>query len=125
MGSCSFTGIAISHPDDKARLTPPRTLTTPAANTTGDWLAPSGCIGAACVMYCRNTSSQLIETTTADTACIGATVIANNVSALLATLPANMGAIDRSAAVVALTLADATGNTVSLSSTVRLGGGTQ
>lgn len=111
--------FALARITDRARATAPRTLTTPAAGTTGDWFAPVGCTGAACVMYCRNAANQLIETTTADAACSGTTVIAGNVAAFSATLPAVIG---RPVAVINLTLANA-GSTVTLSSSVRLGGG--
>jgi prepilin-type N-terminal cleavage/methylation domain-containing protein len=109
---------------DKARATAPKILSTPAASTTGDWFAPSGCTGAACVTYCRNGGNQLIETTTADTTCSGTTVIASNVSAFSASLPASMGAVDRSIAVISLTMNNGN-NTAVLSSSMRLGGGTQ
>ena len=106
----------------RARATVPKTLTPPAAGTSGDWFAPTGCLGAACVMYCRNAANQLIETTKDDVACnIGTTVLARNVTDFAATLPASAV---RPAAVLSLTLADAV-NTVTLSSSVRLGGGTQ
>jgi prepilin-type N-terminal cleavage/methylation domain-containing protein len=103
----------------RARDTTPKTLAPPAANTTGDWFAPAGCIGAACVMYCRNAANQLRETTTADAACNLGTVIAGNVTAFAAAI----GPGTRPAAVLSLTLADA-GTTVNLASSVRLGGGT-
>lgn len=116
--------FALERMTDKALSLTPKTLTAPAANTTGDWFAPSGCAGAACVMYCRNANNQLIETTTSDTTCTGTKMIANNVSAFMASLPASMGAVDRSIAVISLTMSDADNNTVSLSSSIRLGGGT-
>ena len=109
---------------DQARATAPKILTAPAANTSGDWFAPAGCIGAACVMYCRNAAKELIETTTADTTCSGTVVIASNVAAFSATLPAPAVPPGRPVAVLSLTLADS-GSTITLSSSVRLGGGTQ
>lgn len=113
--------FALERITDKARATAPKILTTPAVNTSsGDWFAPTGCIGAACVMYCLNAANQLIETTTADAACGGTTVLAGNVTAFLPTI----GPGPRPAAVLSLTLANA-GSTVTLSSSVRLGGGTQ
>jgi prepilin-type N-terminal cleavage/methylation domain-containing protein len=115
--------FALERMTDKARSLAPKVLTTPTANTTGDWFAPSGCAGAACVMYCRNASSQLIETVTTDTTCSGTTVIANNVSSFLASLPISMGAVDRASAVINLTLNDAANNTASFSASIRLGGG--
>lgn len=115
--------FALERITEKARSLAPKELTTPTANTTGNWFAPTGCTGAACVMYCRNASNQLIETTTADTSCTGTTVIANNVSAFSAVLPTGMGAIDRSIAKIDLTLSDANNNTASFSTSIRLGGG--
>lgn len=112
---------------DKAQAQPQKQLTgTPAAGTTGNWLAPSGCSNSTCTMYCRNASSgQLIETVTSDTSCSGGTVIARNVTAFSAVLPTGMGPLDRHAVVLNLTLADGQGHTSTLSAQVRLGGGTQ
>lgn len=111
--------FALARIADKARATAPKILITPAANTSGDWFAPAGCLGAACVMYCRNAGNQLIETTTADILCIGTLVIAGNVSAFSATLPAVIG---RPVAVLSLTMSNAS-STQPLSSSMRLGGG--
>jgi len=100
----------------RARGVSPTLLATPTAGTTGNWFSP--------VMYCRNASSQLIETTTADTSCSGTTVIASNVSAFSASLPAGAGPVDRPLAALSLSLT--TGTTpqvVTLSTRVRLGGG--
>ena len=102
---------------DTSRSVAPKRLTTPAANSTGDWFAPA--------MYCRNTSSQLIETTTADAACTGTTVIAANVTAFSAALPGGAGPLDRPAGVLSLTLThSAAAQPVTLTTSVRLGGGT-
>lgn len=109
---------------DRARAVAPKALGAAAANTSGNWFAPSGCAGAACVMYCRNAGNQLIETTTADASCSGSTVIAANVSTFSASQPAAMGAVDRPVAVLSLTLSKGD-NTVTLATSVRLGGGTQ
>jgi prepilin-type N-terminal cleavage/methylation domain-containing protein len=114
---------ALERLTDKARNLAPKVLNTPTANTSGDWFAPTGCTGSTCVMYCRNSSNQLIETTTTDTTCTGTTVIANNVSAFSANLPASMGPVDRSIGVLSMTLNDSANNTVALSSSIRLGGG--
>lgn len=108
--------FAMERMADKVRTTAPKVLTIPAAGTTGDWFSP--------VMYCRNAGNQLIETTTADTACTGTTVISSNVSAFSAQLPAGMGPVDRSIAVLSLTVTNA-GATLTLDSSIRLGGGTQ
>lgn len=115
--------FALERISDRARLLAPKPLSLPAANTTGNWFAPTGCTAAACVMYCLNGSGQLIETTTADTACTGSTVIASNVSTFEAAMPNGAGAVDRSIAVIRLTLASGV-NAVALSASVRLGGGT-
>ncbi len=116
--------FALERISDRARLVAPKPLALPAANSTGDWFAPAGCAAAACVMYCLNGGSQLIETTTTDSACAGTTAIASNVATFSAALPAGAGAVDRSIAVVSLTLGTGS-NTVGLASSVRLGGGTQ
>ena len=101
-----------------ARGTAPKLLAAPAAGTTGDWFSPA--------MYCRNAGGQLIETVTTDTGCSGTTVIASNVSALSAALPASAGAVDRPLAALSLTLGtSAAPQAVTLASGVRLGGGTQ
>jgi prepilin-type N-terminal cleavage/methylation domain-containing protein len=100
----------------RARATAPHSLATPAAGTTGSWFAPT--------MYCRNAGAQLIETSTGDSGCTGASVIASNVSAFTAQLPAGAGPLD-SVARLSLTLSDAaSGQTVTLVTSVRLGGGT-
>ena len=100
-----------------ARSVPPKLLATPAADTTGNWFSP--------VMYCRNGSNQLIETKTTDPACTGTTVIAYNVTAFSAQLPAGAGLLDEPVATLSLTLAQsAAPQTVTLSTSVRLGGGT-
>lgn len=95
----------------------PKLPTTPAANSTGNWFAPA--------MFCRNASGQLIETTTSDVACTGSTVIAGNVTAFSATLPTGAGPLDRPAGVLSLTLThSAAAQAVTLTTSVRLGGGT-
>jgi prepilin-type N-terminal cleavage/methylation domain-containing protein len=101
----------------KARSVSPKLLATPTAGTTGNWFAP--------VMYCKNGSGQLIETTTADNGCTGTTAIAGNVSAFSAQLPAGAGPVNEPVATLSLTLVNsAAPQTVTLSSSVRLGGGT-
>lgn len=100
-----------------ARSASPTLLATPVAGTTGNWFSP--------VMYCLNGSSQLIETTTTDSGCTGATIIATNVSVLSAQLPADSGPVDEPVATFGLTLGNGTtSQTVNLSTSVRLGGGT-
>jgi type IV pilus assembly protein PilW len=116
--------FALERIGDKAREESPPVLGTPAAGTTGNWLAPTGCSGAACVMYCRNAGSQLVETTTADTTCAGGKAVATSVSAFSATLPAGAGAMDRPTAVFSLTLTSGSMSTT-LTASARLGGGTE
>ena len=115
--------FALERISDKARSLTPKVLSTTAANTTGNWFAPTGCTGTACVMYCRNASNQLIETVTTDTTCSGTNIIANNVSAFSATLPTSMGAVDRSIAEISISLSDVNNNAISFNSDIRLGGG--
>jgi prepilin-type N-terminal cleavage/methylation domain-containing protein len=114
--------FALERISDRARLVAPKPLGAVAANSSGDWFAPVGCVGVACVMYCLNVGGQLIETTTADTSCAGTTVVASSVAAFNAQVPGSAGAVDRSVAVISLTLASGV-NAVSLSSSIRLGGG--
>lgn len=117
--------FALERMVDRARSLAPKLLTAPAANTTGDWFAPAGCVGAACVMYCRNAGNQLIETTTADVACAGTTVIASNVTAFSAALVASVGPVDRPIGSLSLTLTHSDApQAITLTSSVRLGGGT-
>ena len=99
-----------------ARGVAPQLLAAPAADSTGDWFAPA--------RFCRNASNQLIETTTADNTCAGTTVIASNVTAFSAELPANAGAVDKPLGVLSLTLThSAAAEPVTLTTSVRLGGG--
>ena len=117
--------FALERMVDRARSVAPKQLTTPAANTTGNWFAPAGCVGAACVMFCRNAGNQLIETTTADVTCTGTTVIASNVTAFSAALIASVGPVDRPTGSLTLTLTHSDApQPVTLTSSARLGGGT-
>ena len=102
---------------EAARGQAPHQLSTPAAGSTGDWFAP--------LMYCLNTGSrQLIETTTADLACSGSAVLAQNVSSFVSSLP-SMGPVDRHSGIFTLTLSDTAGHGMTLTTQVRLGGGTR
>jgi prepilin-type N-terminal cleavage/methylation domain-containing protein len=110
---------------EQARTVPPRPLGVAATNTTGDWFAPASCSGSACVMYCLNTTSrQLIETTTSDTTCTGAGVLAHQVSGFSASLPL-MGPLDRHSVIIQLSLDDLAGHSLTQTMQVRLGGGVQ
>lgn len=115
--------FALERINDLSRNLPPKNLSTPTANTTGDWFAPIGCSGAACVMYCRNTNNQLVETITSDTSCTGTKSIAKNVKVFSAVIPANMGAVDRPVAEINMTLSDDNSNSINFTSSIRLGGG--
>ncbi len=109
----------------RARSTPPtKPLTAPSAGTTGDWFSVPGSL----VMYCLNSDNkQLVETVVTDPGCaggVGSAVIANNVTAFSAQLPAGAGAVDDPVATLSLTLqAAGAPTTVTLSTSVRLGGG--
>lgn len=117
--------FALDRIAEKVRAMPPPywSVSTPLTGTTGDWFTPT--------MYCRNaTSKKLIETNVADTTCSGTGVIAENVSAFTAVLPAmggypNKGPIDRHSAIVVLTLDDNAGHSLTLSMQLRMGGGVQ
>jgi len=99
----------------KARGTAPKPLTTPSPGTTGDWFSPT--------RYCLNAGNRLVETTVTDTGCTAGTVIADNVTAFSAQLPAGAGPVDDPAATLSLTLQTAGAPAVTLSTSVRLGGG--
>lgn len=105
----------------RARLTTPPAvaLAIPPARSTGSWFSPT--------MYCLKTSTrQLIETTTADSACTGTRVIAENVVEFSAQPLAASGLLDPPAVTVALTVSNPGGSQMMppLSAVVRLGGGT-
>src|SRR5712692_2613545 len=102
----------------KARSTAPKLLTIPSPGTTGDWFSSTS------TLYCLNSGNQLVETTATDTGCTAGAVIANNVTAFSAQLPAGAGPVDDPVATLSLTL-QATGvpAAVTLGTSVRLGGG--
>ncbi len=101
----------------KARSTAPKLLTTPSPGTTGDWFSPT--------LYCLNGGNQLVETNlVTDPGCAAGAVIANNVTAFSAQLPAGAGPVDDPVATLSLTLQAAGAPTaVTLTTSVRLGGG--
>ncbi len=103
----------------KARGTAPKLLTTPSPGTTGDWFSSTS------TLYCLNGGNQLVETNlVTDPGCTAGAVIANNVTAFSAQLPAGAGPVDDPVATLSLTL-KATGApvAVTLGTSVRLGGG--
>ncbi|HYU70179.1 MAG TPA: prepilin-type N-terminal cleavage/methylation domain-containing protein [Burkholderiales bacterium] len=100
----------------KARSTAPKVLTTPLPGATGDWFSPT--------LYCLKGGNQLVETSlVTDPGCAAGAVIANNVTAFSAQLPAGAGPVDDPAATLSLTLEAAGAPVVTLSTSVRLGGG--
>lgn len=109
--------FALQRMEAAVRRTAPHALAAKAASTSGDWLAP--------VSFCLRADSKIIETAPADTGCTGsgASVIADGVSAFsVQSFSAGPGA----AAVIELSLAlsGASGQSISLTSRTRLGGGT-
>lgn len=99
------------------RRTAPHTLAAKAASTSADWLAP--------VAFCRAANNSLIETTLADTACTSnsAPVIADGVGTFsVQTFTAGAGA--GPVIEIQLSVSGATGQSVTLTSHTRLGGGT-
>ena len=102
----------------KARSTKPKLLTTPSPGSTGDWFSSTS------TLYCLNGGNRLVETTVTDTGCTAGAVIANNVTAFSAQLPAGAGPVDDPVATLSLTLQTASAPaTVTLTTSVRLGGG--
>jgi prepilin-type N-terminal cleavage/methylation domain-containing protein len=105
-----------------ARGTKPKPLTTPSAGTTGDWFSVP--VPPPATMYCLNSANQLVETTVTDTGCTAGAVIANNVTAFSAQLPAGAGPVDDPVATLSLTLqTPGAPAALTLSTSVRLGGG--
>ena len=101
----------------RAHVSAPKPLTVPPlASSTGDWFAPT--------MYCLKGGNRLVETVVSDTSCTGtgASVIADNVIAFSAQVPADAGQFDDPAATLSLTLQTG-GPALTLTTTVRLGGG--
>lgn len=82
-------------------------------STSGDWLAP--------VAFCLNGAAQVIETTPADTACVGTRVLAERVSAF-AVRSFDAGARAATVVEIRLALAGPTGAAIDLTARARLGG---
>ena len=102
----------------KALSTAPKLLTTPSPGTTGDWFSSTS------TLYCLNGGNQLVETNLVTyPGCTAGAVIANNVTAFSAQLPAGAGPVDDPMATLSLTLQTAGAPAVTLSTSVRLGGG--
>lgn len=109
--------FAMQRMEAAVRRTAPHTLAAKAASTSDDWLAP--------VAFCLAANDRLIETTPADTTCVSnsAPVIADGVSAF-SVQTYNAGAGAAAVIEIQLTLAAPTGQSISLTSRTRLGGGT-
>jgi prepilin-type N-terminal cleavage/methylation domain-containing protein len=99
----------------KARSVAPKLLLPPLSGSTGNWFTP--------VLYCLNSNKQLVETVVSDTACAQGAVIAHHVSAFSAQLPAELGPVDDPVASLTLTLQTSGAPAVTLTTSVRLGGG--
>ena len=99
----------------KARSAAPKPLATPPPATTGDWFSPT--------KFCLNSTNRLVETVVSDMTCTGGAVIANNVIAFSAQLPAGAGPVDDPAVTLSLTLQAKNAPAVTLTTNVRLGGG--
>ena len=111
-------GFALQRVVAAAKGTAPHSLLPPAANTSGDWFSPA--------YFCVNGAGTLVETTTTDTGCSGAQVIAERVSSFSVALPSGAGALESVSAVVAVTLTGPGGGApITLTERVRLGGGVQ
>jgi prepilin-type N-terminal cleavage/methylation domain-containing protein len=106
--------FALERMISRARASAPKVLATPSlAGTTGDWFSPT--------MYCLKGGNRLVETTVSDTSCTGSAVIADHVIAFSAQ-PAGAGPVDDPVARLTLTL-QADGAPITLTTSVRLGGG--
>ena len=108
--------FAMQRMEAVARATAPHVLTNPSANSTGNYFDP--------VQFCRKPSANVLrETTTADNPCTAGRVIADNVVSFDA---AQFNAGPGAAQVVQLqlTTTGSTGQSVTLLSRARLGGGT-
>jgi prepilin-type N-terminal cleavage/methylation domain-containing protein len=111
-------GFALERIVSRARAAPLKPLSGTPVDSTGDWLGP--------VMFCRPAGVQrLMETTVTDTTCASGTVLADGVTAFTAQLAPTTRPIDTPVITVSLTVVSpGTPQPVTVSSSVRLGGGT-
>lgn len=104
-----------------------------AGTSSADWLAPvTDCLRASKVWidttpldiaYCLRADNVLIETTSADTPCSGTRIIVDKVSAF-GVQSFSAGALAGPVIEIQLSATGATGQSISLTSHTRLGGGT-
>lgn len=111
-------GFALERIVARTRAAPVKALAGTPVDSTGDWLAP--------VMFCRVSGSQTMrETTTSDTTCIGGAVLAEGVTAFSIQRVSSSRVFDLPVVTVSLTVHVANvPQPVSLTQSVRLGGGT-
>lgn len=114
-----LAGFALERMTLKTRASQPRFLSDTPADNTGTWLSP--------LMYCLSKDSpRLIETTSDDTSCTGGVVLAEGVTAFSAVPASGTRAVDGPVIVYNLTVAPAGApKPVTLTASVRVGGGTQ
>jgi prepilin-type N-terminal cleavage/methylation domain-containing protein len=114
-----LTGFALERLVLKTRSAPPKPLAPAAGNTTGNWLAPLAfCFSAA--------GRRLMETIDTDSTCSSGVVVADNVTAFSAQIAASTRPVDAPVIVYSLTVAPpAAPQPITLSASVRLGGGLQ
>jgi prepilin-type N-terminal cleavage/methylation domain-containing protein len=111
-------GFALERIVARTRAAPLKAVSGAPVDSTGDWLAP--------VMFCRVSASHTLrETTTADTTCTGGTVLAEGVTAFSVQRVSSTRPVDLPVVTVSLTVHVANvPQPVTLSQSVRLGGGT-
>lgn len=114
-----LAGFALERMVSKTRAATPKFMSGGPAGSTGDWLAP--------LMFCLSPSGpRLIETTSDDPACGSGLVLAEGVTSFTAELTQSPRPADAPAITYSLTLARADApQPISISASVRLGGGTQ
>jgi prepilin-type N-terminal cleavage/methylation domain-containing protein len=111
-------GFALDRIVARTRAAPPKTVAGTLVDTTGNWLSP--------VNFCRGSAAQLLrETTMSDTTCTAGAVIAEGVTALSVQRAASARPLDAPVVTIELTVQFANvPQPVTLSRSVRLGGGT-
>ena len=111
-------GFALERVVSRTRTAPPKPLTGTPVDSTGDWLAP--------VMFCRPAGvARLMETTSTDNTCTSGVVLAEGVTAFSAQVAPSTRPADAPLITISLTVAPAGAlQPITVTSTVRLGGGT-
>ena len=113
-----LAAFALERVTSRARATAPKKLDGSPSNSTGTWLAP--------VMFCRQTDVQrLVETVATDDTCSGGVVLAERVSAFAVNVAPSTRPVDPPVLTVSLTVESAANAPpITVTSTVRMGGGT-